>query len=85
MGAKCLAQEQNAVPRPGLELGTSDPEYSALTIRPPRLLKVFMFYFFSFYSYKLVQHQKHSMMCFESDFVFVISNFSFILKTVLDF
>ena len=37
MGVKCLAQEHNAVPRPGLEPGTSDAESSALTIRPPRL------------------------------------------------
>ena len=37
MGVKCLAQEHNAVPWPGLEPGTSDPESSALTIRPPRL------------------------------------------------
>ena len=37
MGVKCLAQEHNAVPRPGLEPGPSDPESSALTIRPPRL------------------------------------------------
>ena len=36
MGVKCLAQEHNAVPWPGLEPGTSDPESSALTIRPPR-------------------------------------------------
>ena len=28
---------------------------------------------------------KYSIMCLESDFVFVISNFSLILKTVLDF
>ena len=28
---------------------------------------------------------KYSITCLESDFVFVISNFSFILKTVLDF
>ena len=34
---KCLAQEHNAVPRPGLEPGPLDLEYSALTIRPPRL------------------------------------------------
>ena len=33
---KCLAQEHNAVPRPGLEPGSPDPESSALTIRPPR-------------------------------------------------
>ena len=32
MGVKCLAQEHNAVPWPGLEPGTSDPESSALTI-----------------------------------------------------
>ena len=37
MGVKCLAQEHNAVPRPGLEPGPFDPESSALTIRPPRL------------------------------------------------
>ena len=36
MGVKCLAQEHNAVPQPGLEPGPSDPESSALTIRPPR-------------------------------------------------
>ena len=40
MGVKCLAQEHNAVPRPGLEPGTSDPESSALTIRPPHLPSV---------------------------------------------
>ena len=37
MGVKCLAQEHNTVPRPGLEPGSFDPESSALTIRPPRL------------------------------------------------
>ena len=37
MRVKCLAQEHNAVPRPGLEPGPPDPESSALTIRPPRL------------------------------------------------
>ena len=37
MGVKCLAQEHNAVPRPGLEHEPFDPESSALTIRPPRL------------------------------------------------
>ena len=37
MRVKCLAQEHNAVPRPGLEPGPPDPDYSALTIRPPRL------------------------------------------------
>ena len=36
MGVKCLAQEHNAVPRPGLEPEPFDPESSALTIRPPR-------------------------------------------------
>ena len=40
MGVKCLAQEHNAVPRPGLEPGPSDPESSALTIRPPRQFSV---------------------------------------------
>ena len=34
---KCLAQEHNAVPWPGLEPGPLDPESSALTIRPPHL------------------------------------------------
>ena len=37
MRVKYLAQEHNAVPRPGLEPGVPDPESSALTIRPPRL------------------------------------------------
>ena len=38
MTVKCLAQEHNAVPQPGLELGRPpDPESSALTLRPPRL------------------------------------------------
>ena len=40
MGVKCLAQEHNTVPRPGLEPGPSDPESSALTIRPPRTYNV---------------------------------------------
>ena len=34
MRVKYLAQEHNAVPRPGLEAGPPDPESSALTIRP---------------------------------------------------
>ena len=37
MGVKCLAQEHNTVPQPGLEPGPFDPESSGLTIRPPRL------------------------------------------------
>ena len=37
MGVKCLAQEHNTVPRPGIEPGPCDPESSALTIRTPRL------------------------------------------------
>ena len=37
MRVNCLAQEHNAVPQPGLEPGSPDPESSALTIRPPRL------------------------------------------------
>ena len=37
MRVKYLAQERNAVPRPGLEPGPPDPESSALTIRTPRL------------------------------------------------
>ena len=37
MRVKYLAQEHNAVPRPGLETGPPGPESSALTIRPPRL------------------------------------------------
>ena len=44
MGVKCLAQEHNAVLRPGLEPGTSDPESSALTIRPPRLPRKTLIY-----------------------------------------
>ena len=37
MRVKYLAQEHNAVPRPGLEPGPFNPESSALTIRPLRL------------------------------------------------
>ena len=37
MRVKCLAQEHNAVPRPGLEPGLFDPESTTLTIRPPCL------------------------------------------------
>ena len=37
MGVKCLVQEHNVVPRPGLEPGPLDPESCALTTRPPRL------------------------------------------------
>ena len=37
MRVKYLAQEHNAVPRPGLEPGPPDPESSTLIIRPPRL------------------------------------------------
>ena len=37
MRVKFLAQEHNAVPRPGLEPGPPDLESSALTIRPQRL------------------------------------------------
>ena len=40
MRVKYLAQEHNAVPRPGLEPGPPDPESSALTIRPPRLPQI---------------------------------------------
>ena len=37
MKVKSLAQEHNAVSRPGLEPSTLDRESSALTIRPPHL------------------------------------------------
>ena len=37
MRVKYLAQEHNAVPRPGLEPGPLDPESSTQTIKPPRL------------------------------------------------
>ena len=37
MRVKCLGQEHNALPRPGLEPGPFDPESSALTIMPPRI------------------------------------------------
>ena len=40
MGVKCLAQEHNTVPWPGLKPGPFDPESSALTIRPPRLPQI---------------------------------------------
>ena len=39
MRVKCLAQEHNAVPWPGLKPGLFDTESSVLTIRPPRLHK----------------------------------------------
>ena len=39
MRVKCFAQEHNAVPRPRLEPGPLDPEFSALIIWPQRLLK----------------------------------------------
>ena len=39
MRVKYLAQEHNAVPRPGLEPGPSDPESSALTTRENTILK----------------------------------------------
>ena len=40
----------------------------------------------SFLQFSFVQTGiKYSIMCLEFDFVFVISNFSFILKTVQDF
>ena len=37
MRVKCLAQEHNRVPRPGIEPGLLDQEFRALTIRPPRV------------------------------------------------
>ena len=45
MREKCLAQEHNAVPKPGLEPGPLDLESGALTIRPlhlPTLISVFI-------------------------------------------
>ena len=36
MRVKCLAQEHNAVPQPGVELGLFDPESSTLTISTQR-------------------------------------------------
>ena len=36
MREKCLAQEHNAVPRPGLEPGPPDPESRALIFRVQR-------------------------------------------------
>ena len=42
MRVKYLAQEHNAVPRPGLEPGPPDPESSALTIRPLHLPMIIM-------------------------------------------
>ena len=42
MRVKYLAQEHNAVPRPGLEPGLPDLESSALTIRPPCLPHIYI-------------------------------------------
>lgn len=39
---KCVAQEHNAVPRPGLTPGQPDPVSSAITIRPPSLPLIIM-------------------------------------------
>ena len=39
MSVMCLAQEHNVLPRTGLEPEPLDPESSALTIRPQRLLQ----------------------------------------------
>ena len=36
---KCLAQEHNAMARPGFEPGPLDPESSSLTTKPPHLLQ----------------------------------------------
>ena len=44
MRVKCLAQEQIAVPWPGLEPGLFDPKSSALTIRPPHLPQIQLIY-----------------------------------------
>ena len=40
MRVKCFAQEHNTMTRPGLEAGPLDPEFSAVTTRPPRLLQL---------------------------------------------
>ena len=45
MGVKCLAQEHNTVPRPGLKPGPFDPESRTLTIRPPRLPQIYREHF----------------------------------------
>ena len=44
---KCLAQEHNKMTRPGIEHGPLDPEFSTITVRPPRLpdSDVVVFYF----------------------------------------
>ena len=49
MRVKYLAQEHNAVPRPGLEPGPPDAESSALTIRPPRLPLTHKLLFFNWF------------------------------------
>ena len=42
MREQCLAQEHNAVPRPRLKSRSLNPESGALTIRPPRLPKIYI-------------------------------------------
>ena len=37
LGGEAPAQEHNTMTRPGLESGPLDPEFNALTTRPPRL------------------------------------------------
>ena len=60
MRVKYLAQEHNAVPRPGLEPGLPDPESSALTIRPPRLPQAAQDIHVNYHG---VINQKHVIAC----------------------
>ncbi len=56
---KCLAQEHNAAPRPGLEPGPFDSEANALIIRPPRLPLL--------YNVLILQREiRHSSPCFST-------------------
>ena len=57
MGVKCLAQEHNTVPRPGLEPGPFDPESSALTTRPPRLPREYVYKQVNKYVYLPLNHE----------------------------
>ena len=69
MRVNCLAQEHNAVPWPGLEPRPIDPEFSSLTIWPPRLARLHdvqnkIFWFSQLFFYPLYTHFNFSRKCY---------------------
>ena len=61
MRVKYLDQEHNAVPQPGLESEPPDPESRALTIRPPHLPNLKLY----FTSKRKVQNDDFSTELYE--------------------